>query len=283
MEDEYLIRNISDTAFWMAVYRARETERRIPLFKDPFANLLAGEHGKKIAEGMSARAGNEWAFIVRTHLFDTFIMQQVARGADLVINLAAGLDSRPYRLAVPASLQWIEVDLPNLIDYKKEILQHKKPLCGLERIAMDLADVEARRDLFRRLGQQYHNVLVMSEGLIIYLSAEEVAALSNDLAAQPSFQHWVTDLASPGLLKMITKQIGSQLGQANAPMKFAPPEGPEFFESCGWHAVDIRSMLKTAAQLRRVGWLFRLIARLPESKGKQGSRPWSAVCLMQRK
>ena len=283
MENKNLIRNISDTAFWVAVYRANETKRKDRLFSDPLAERLAGEQGKKIAESLVGSSKNEWAFVTRTLLFDSFIIDQVTQGADLVINLAAGLDARPYRLEVPASLHWIEVDLPDLIHYKTEILKDEKPRCVLERIALDLADVEARRTLFQQLGRRGRKVLIITEGLTIYLSSEQVATLAKDLSDQPTFQYWVTDLVSPGLLKMMMKAVGSQLTQADVPFKFAPPEGPEFFSQYGWRPADVRSMLKTAAKLKRVGLLFRMLASLPESKDKQGSRPWSAVCLLEKK
>jgi O-methyltransferase involved in polyketide biosynthesis len=65
-----------------------------------------------------------------------------------VVNLAAGLDTRPYRLKLSPSLKWIEVDLPAMIDYKEEILATEKPVCVLERFRVNLADVAARRELF---------------------------------------------------------------------------------------------------------------------------------------
>ena len=52
MSDEPLIRDISDTARWMAVYRARESERPDAVFTDPFARRLAGERGEQIANAM---------------------------------------------------------------------------------------------------------------------------------------------------------------------------------------------------------------------------------------
>jgi len=67
--------------------------------------------------------------------------------ARLAAYLAAGLDARPYRMALPPSLRWVEVDLPALLAYKEEILRGEKPSCALERIPLDLTDVEARRAL----------------------------------------------------------------------------------------------------------------------------------------
>src|SRR5467141_5265857 len=111
------IRNISDTARWVAVYRARETERPDALFRDPFARRLAGQRGEEIAAALSGRMREEWPLVLRTYLFDSFIADTVLQGADMVVNLAAGLDTRPYRMDLPRSLQWVEVDLPEILDF----------------------------------------------------------------------------------------------------------------------------------------------------------------------
>ena len=183
------IRNISDTALWAAIYRARETERPDALFRDPFARRLTGDRGDRIAVQMRAHDRHEWAWVLRTVLFDRFIAGRIAAGADMVVNLAAGLDARPYRMALPPALQWVEVDLPGLLDYKEEILRGENPGCALERVRMDLADTAARRELFQRLGSRAKNALVVTEGLLIYLTAEEVGVLAEDLAAPEGFRH----------------------------------------------------------------------------------------------
>lgn len=275
------LRNISDTALWVAVHRARETERPNALFRDPFARKLAGERGERIAREMQAGAPYEWPYIARTVRFDQIVNEQVTQGADMVINLAAGLDTRPYRMELPASLKWVEVDLPAMIDYKAEILANEKPRCALESVCLDLTDLAARRALFQRLGNNSKRVLVMTEGLLVYLSREEVTQLGRDLAAQPSFRDWVIDLCSPGLLKMLQKNL-SALEKAGSPLKFGPEEGPGFFTDSGWKPAEVYSMLKTAAKLKRLPFGLRLVALLPESSGRQGSRPWGAVCRVTR-
>jgi len=276
-----LIHNISDTARWAAVYRARETERPDALFRDPFARRLAGERGEEIANAIAFSNQNTWSWIARTYLFDHFITQAIAGGCDLVINLAAGLDARPYRMYLPASLQWIEIDLPGILDYKEEILRDDKPVCALERIRLDLSDASARRELFAKLGSRGSKALVISEGLIVYFAADEVGALAQDLAAPASFQRWLTDLCSPGLLNLLKKKMGTQMGDS-AVLQFAPAEGPAFFGRHGWKPLEVRSFLKTAGQLKRLPLFLKIMARLPESNGAQGSRPWAAACLMSR-
>jgi methyltransferase (TIGR00027 family) len=278
--NEPLVRNISDTALFAAIYRARESERPDALFRDRFARRLAGERGDRIAKSMPFSERATWAWITRTYLFDHFIDQQIRAGADLVINLAAGLDARPYRMALPRSLKWIEVDLPGILSYKENLLRGETPACALESVALDLSGVKSRRELFARLGKEAKKAVVLAEGLLIYLSKQEVASLAEDLAARPTFQHWVIDICSPGLLRMLKKRMGEQIGQGSAEFKFAPEEGPEFFSAHGWSPTDVRSMLKTAAGLKRLSLWMRFLSRLPESKDKQGSRPWSAVCLL---
>ena len=277
-----LIRNISDTARWMAVYRARETRRPDAVFRDPFAKALAGERGEQIAKSVGFGEENDWPFVARTYLFDQVIKAQVAAGADLVLNLAAGLDTRPYRMELPASLRWVEVDLEEILDYKEAILGDAKPACTVERVRLDLSNSDARRGLFSRLGRSAANALVISEGLVIYLMPAEVAALAEDLATPAPFLHWAVDLASPGLLDMLKKRMGAAVEEAGAPFLFAPQDGPAFFEPHGWKAEQVRSILKAASKLERLPFVLRMFAMLPESAGPQGSRPWSAVCLLNR-
>src|SRR5256885_2136475 len=151
MTDGPLIRDISDTARWVAVYRARETERPDAAFKDPFARALAGERGERIADGLPFFSDNAWSMVARTYLFDRLVTRLVQAGVDLIVNLAAGLDARPYRMKLPPSLRWVEVDLPEILDYKAQVLADAAPVCALERVPLDLSNADARRTLFDRL------------------------------------------------------------------------------------------------------------------------------------
>jgi methyltransferase (TIGR00027 family) len=273
---EPLIRNISDTARWVAAYRARESKRPDALFHDQFASRLADERGERIAAATPNMAGSDWPFIVRTYLFDRLIADEVRRGADVVLNLAAGLDARPYRMPLPATLKWIEVDLPEMLEYKAEVLAGERPVCALERVPLDLAKAAERRELFTRISRAATRTLVLSEGLLIYLSAEEVGALAEDLASPPGSKCWAADLASPGLLQMMQGNIAEMVRQGGAPFKFAPPEGPAFFERYGWKPTSVESLRETAARLKRLPWLMRLVSLLPERKGPD--RIWAGVC-----
>ena len=275
------VRNISDTARWVAYFRARETQRPDALFRDPYAERLAGEHGFQIANTLPDGNKHEWAWVARTYLFDQFLSRAIQEGADLVVNLAAGLDARPYRMNLPATLQWVEVDLPEIVAYKEEILADEKPRCRLERISLDLSEVPARCDLFAQLDARATRVVVASEGLLIYFTTDEVASLAKDLAAAKHFGSWVVDLASPGQLRLMQRTTGKQLSEAGAAFKFGPPEGASFFTAYGWEPKDVQGMLKTAAQFERAP--AELLSLLPEPRGNPGNYPWTGVCLLKRR
>lgn len=278
---EPLIRNISDTALWAAVYRARETERADALFRDPLAARLAGARGEQIAAAFFAKH-HTWSWVTRTWLFDRIILEQVAQGVDMVVNLAAGLDTRPYRMTLPPTLRWVEVDLPDLMDYKEALLANERPACVLQRFRVDLGQPESRRELFQQLQGRAQRVLIVSEGLLIYLSPESVGGLAEELAGFPGFQRWVLDMGSPALLRMLQQRMGGPLSEAGARFQWAPPEGPEFFRAHGWEPLEVHSLLKTAARLRRLSWLFRLFACFPDTAGRKPNRPWGGVCLMSK-
>jgi methyltransferase (TIGR00027 family) len=275
------VRDIADTARWVAYFRARETQRPDALFRDPWAEQLAGERGFQIANTLAGGNKQEWAWVARTYLFDKFLLQEIQEGAGLVVNLAAGLDARPYRLQLPPALEWVEVDLPELISYKEKILADEKPKCRLERIRLDLADREGRQSLFAELDRRGKKVVVVSEGLLIYFTAEEVGSLAKDIAAGSAFKSWIVDLTSPGQLKIMQRTMGKELSDANAAFKFGPPEGTDFFVPYGWDGKEVQGLLKTAAELKRAP--AELLSLLPEPKGAPGNYPWTGVCLLKRR
>ena len=280
------IENVSDTARWVAVYRAMESERPDALFRDPYAKRLAGEKGDEIVRTMKDARTMAWAMIVRTQVFDEIIMAEIATDhIDLVLNLAAGLDVRPWRLELPAKLQWVDVDLPEILRYKLTTLGDAQPKCRYEAIEADLTDAASRRDLFARIGAQAERVLVVTEGLLIYLSDAEVGALAADLHASPSFARWVIDLASPRLLKMMIKSWGKTVTAGNATFKFAPANGTNFFRDFGWDERAFYSTMEEAERLDRemkMMWFWKFLGRFYPERMREEFRRMSGIVVLER-
>src|SRR5437763_13931640 len=82
-----VVRNISDTARWAAVFRARESERADALFRDPYAERPAGKMGVDIATTLPQGNRHAWAWGARAYLFDGFIPQEIEPGPDQVVTL----------------------------------------------------------------------------------------------------------------------------------------------------------------------------------------------------
>lgn len=289
MSDLSQIRNVSDTAHWVAVYRAMETDRRDAIFRDPHARRLAGPRGEAIVNGMKNGRRWAWPMIVRTAVMDEIILRAVNReGVRTVVNLAAGLDARPWRLDLPLKLTWFDVDLPEIQQYKREALQGERPQCQLEWVPADLADGAARKAVLARIAATLGPALVISEGLLIYLEREQVMALATDLAATPNLRWWLFDIASPGLLKMMGRTWGKGVSQS-APFKFAPQEGTAFFEPAGWTEVEYRSMFEESLRLKRTMPLARFwkvvgqIMTVFNPRKREEFKRFSGIVLMERK
>jgi len=125
-----VIQNVSDPAFLVAGFRALESERPEPLFRDPLAWKLAGDHGRKILATVPKTFVGGWSVVIRTVIIDNFIKEAIEQGVDTILNLGAGLDTRPYRMELPETLRWIEVDFPHVIAHKGRGLPTSNPIAG---------------------------------------------------------------------------------------------------------------------------------------------------------
>jgi methyltransferase (TIGR00027 family) len=244
-----LIGHVSDTAFWIAHYRGLETQRTDALFHDPLAGHLAGDRGKKIAHSMPNPFMTAWMVVIRTCIIDDYVRFAIAQGADVVLNIGAGLDTRPYRMDLPESLVWVEADYPDVIEYKEKRLSNEKPRCRLERVKLDLANLSERRQVFARINARAKKLLVIAEGVNPYLSVEEVASLADDLRALDRVCYWVVDYFSPQVMKYRKRMMRGKM--ENAPFKFNPGDWFGFFREHGWHCREIRYLAAEGQRLRR--------------------------------
>ena len=279
------IENVSDTARWVAAYRAMETARPDAIFRDPFAARLAGEKGEAIVDSMKRGRQMSWAMVVRTAVFDEIIRERIRNGgADQVVNLAAGLDTRAWRMTdLPASLRWVDVDLPGILDHKLSLMQGEKTVCHYEGIRADLREPAIRHALFTQLGAAAKRTLVITEGLLIYLTPEQVGALASDLHVPRTFQWWLLDIASPQLLEIMKKYWAKNV--TSAPFLFAPAEGTKFFEQFGWTEIEFRSTMDEAHRLERempMAWLWRILGRLRSKKVQEQYKRFSGNVLLER-
>ncbi|MEO8314303.1 MAG: SAM-dependent methyltransferase [Pseudomonadota bacterium] len=245
------IKDVSETAIWVAHYRAEESERPDAMFRDPLAKVLVDGRGEKIAQsfGSMGRYTN-WIVLTRTINIDEFILDGIRDGVDAVLNLGAGLDTRPYRMDLPASLQWVEADFPHLVDYKNTTLAAQTPRCQLQRVSVDLSDDAARQGFLASALPNAKKVLVLTEGVVPYLTEEQVAKLAVDLCTHPRYAFWLAEYLSPQAYRYLKAQPRMRL-MANAPFRFFPPDWPGFFVTRGWKPREIRYASAVGQRFRR--------------------------------
>jgi methyltransferase (TIGR00027 family) len=244
--------SVADTALLTAFCRAVESERPDAVFRDPYARLLAGPRGEQLLQRLSGGALTAAGCTVRTSLLDSLIVATLRDTAvDTVVNLGAGLDTRPYRLPIAPSILWIEVDQPSVLAHKAEILEPYSPICALESVPLDVGDVGARQTFLARVGASAARVLVITEGLLIYMAPDAVTALACNLGECPPFLWWLTDLVSPSAMTLMQSRYCESPNTGNVSLHFAPAEGPEFFHSCGWETDELHSCLKEGQRLNR--------------------------------
>jgi O-methyltransferase involved in polyketide biosynthesis len=146
---------------------------------------------------------------------------------------------------------------------------------------VDLADSIARGALFDRVVAVQPRVVVITEGLVVYLDAPVVASLGRDLAARRAFEYWIVDLVSPRVLEDMQRTMGVQLSRA--PFKFAPANGVAFFEALGWRTRDVKSLFHEAGRFHRLPWFLWPFSFLPASDPRALKREhWSAVVRLER-
>lgn len=246
-----LVERISDTALWAAAYRALEGQKPDPLFKDPFAGELAGDKGRRIAHNLKGGQTNAFSFGIRTRFFDDTILEAVKnRGVDGVFNLGSGLDTRAYRLDLPASLHWFDVDLPDIVSYMNEKMRAHQPRCLLERYSWDINDGASRQELLSKVGQKAKKVLVVSEGVITYFTSQQVDSLVKDLNALPCFKFWLHDFYSHKVIERLQKEWKSQFSQ-DAIFHFDPENWFKFFEARGWKIARWTTVIDEVRHLNR--------------------------------
>ena len=140
---------VGATARWIAAARALETESANPLFRDPYARALAGDDGfallddmRRVAGPTAAGGGPDLYLSLRTKVLDDGLLTRVRdHGLTQVVLLAAGMDTRAFRVPWPDGVTVYELDRDDVFDVKEPVLaaMSARPTCVRKVIRVDLA------------------------------------------------------------------------------------------------------------------------------------------------
>jgi methyltransferase (TIGR00027 family) len=208
--------DVGKTALGVAVVRAQESQREDRLFDDPYAQAFVDAVPTAFdVEQRAAAAGvgdlPSWgaAFsahaVIRTRFFDDYLLGAAAQGIQQVVLLAAGLDTRAFRLPWPAAVRLYELDLPAVLEFKERVLTDRAaaPRCRRRSIAVDLRE-DWTGPLTRAGLSTGKPTAWLVEGLLIYLVPDEAAMVLTrvgDLSAAGSVVALEVDTLGTGPMR----------------------------------------------------------------------------------
>jgi methyltransferase (TIGR00027 family) len=196
------ITHVSDTALMVAACRAHESELEDAFFSDPFAARLAGERGVAILRDLPHANVLRLGMAIRTRFVDELLLHALAtQPIATVLSVGCGLDTRPWRLDLSPDLRWIEIDFADMLDYKDQLMSGERLHCRRERLSIDLNDAAQRRRMFAAAGSL--PALMVTEGLLLYLSAATVDALAAEASGYTRVAHWISDITTSEFSKVL--------------------------------------------------------------------------------
>ena len=136
-----------------------------------------------------------------------------------------------------------------MIELKETLLAGERPSCRLERMSLDLTDRALRRKLLADVSARSNKLLVLTEGVIPYLTNQDVADVADDLRHIEKIGFWITDYFSPEAIRFGEKMRARFM--RNAPFQFNPKDWFAFFGERGWRASEIRYISEEANRLSR--------------------------------
>ena len=191
--------SVGSTALFVAAARALEAQERDPLAVDRYAEIfcrgVGGDwadllDGTKPDDVLETEFGRHFRAFqgARTRYFDNYFREAVDAGVRQIVILAAGLDSRAYRLPWPDGTVIYELDQPKVLEFKREVLTSRgdTPTAQRREVAVDLREdwPAALRDNGFDPSQRS---AWLAEGLLLYLPAavQEQLFLGIDALSSP--------------------------------------------------------------------------------------------------
>jgi O-methyltransferase involved in polyketide biosynthesis len=193
---------------------------------DPYAGLFLE---KMTASARVLAASGRSEVLARTKIIDLMLLDLLKASAGVaVVNVGAGLCTRPYRLDLSACSEAIEIDALPVLEFKDTILSEYQASCPLSRVPGDA----------RSLPRLPTPAIVLTEGLLVYLTRDEIASLAISLAAQPGPVDWLADIVSSDS----AEAMKAYAAQSDTTLPLSGLDSLEIFEQAGWSVHDYRAL-----------------------------------------
>lgn len=248
--------SVGSTALFVAAARALEARRSDPLAVDPFAEIFcraAGADWADLIDGtvpdhplLSDDFGAHFVAFqaARTRYFDNYFRAAAAAGVGQIVLLAAGLDSRAYRLDWPEGTVVYELDQPRVLEFKRQTMQQHGfvPTAQRREVAVDLRDdwPEALRNNGFHADEPSAWI---AEGLLIYLPG----------AAQEKLFTGIDELTCPG--SRVAVEEGRPMDGADFKAKVEEAEAADDMRGQWWQLIYNEQCAPAAQWFSQRGWI----------------------------
>jgi methyltransferase (TIGR00027 family) len=229
---------LASTAYWTAAVRAAETARADRLFNDPWAQALAGPQGKAwIAD---RTPDSVLPIALRTRYYDDFLERiTFEHFIPQIVLVAAGLDTRAYRLSWPPGIRLFELDQAPVLAQKRAVMgaAGAEAACRRTAIPADLTGdwegdlIEAGYDPMLPSGW-------LLEGFLFYIASADLESVLDRAMRLTAPRSWIGFDAINSLIltSPITKSWVDMQAQSGAPWIGALDDPQAFLEERGWQA-----------------------------------------------
>jgi len=238
------LRAVSYTSQWTAAARALETERaHACLVKDPYARDLAAPKGFELLNKYGGGGLKEFVAI-RTWYLDQAIIEAVSQTEiRQVVLIAAGMDTRAFRLPLPAEVVVFEVDHANLLQEKRQRLEKlgASPTVTRREVGTDLAG-DWLPDLLAAGFDATKPTLWVPEAVFFFLTEEQASILLHRMQSlSAAGSRIAADILSRSLLKSPATQLFlAALRKDGTPWLFGTDDPENFMMQNGWLITELK-------------------------------------------
>lgn len=255
---------ISKTAFYCCGVRMQDAESADPVCGDVYAKIFMNEGGLQIVDSFKDETGPNASNVARHRVIDDLLRDELAADpSTTVILIGAGFDSRAFRLD---GGRWIELDEPQVIEYKNERLPPSDAPNELHRVPIDFSteSLEEKLEPYKTGGR----VTIVIEGVFMYLDEVAIKQLLHTLHRLFPHHRLLCDLMNRKFFQKHSKSLHEKLAGVGATFKFTVNDPEKIFLKNGYHRTAKISIVGSAVRYGSLKipkillkTLFRTLAR----------------------
>jgi methyltransferase (TIGR00027 family) len=225
---------ISKTAFYCCGVRMQDAQRPNPVCGDSYAQNFMADEGLQILERFKDEKNPNASNVARHRIIDDLLRADLVNNPDLpVVIIGAGFDSRGFRLH---GGRWLELDEPQVIDYKNERLPTSQSQNQVQRIPIDFSN-ESLEDKLSTFSQATA-VVVVIEGVFQYLEVETIVELLKTLQRLFPKHKLICDLMTRNFFENYGRQLHDKINDLGASFKITLQNPAELFLGNGYTQLE---------------------------------------------